>query len=93
MRAAPAVVPGRISAQDLVRLLERIPAGLRKWTWEIQPRTTNGIARQWHVDNEYHVQNLLWAVLAPIFLRIWMMSNILRKSAIRIPALTFIFLR
>ena len=24
-------------------------------------------ARQWHVDNEYHVQNLLWVLLAPIF--------------------------
>ena len=67
VRAAPAVVPGRISAQDLVRLLERIPAGLRKWTWETQPRTTNGTARQWHIDNEYHVQNLLWVMLAPIF--------------------------
>ena len=67
VRSAPAVVPGRISAQDLVRLLERVPAGLRKWTWESQPRTTNGTARQWHIDNEYHVQNLLWALLAPIF--------------------------
>jgi REase_DpnII-MboI len=67
VRAAPAVVPGRILAPDLVRLLERIPAGLRQWTWETKPRTTNGIARQWHVDNEYHVQNLLWLLLAPIF--------------------------
>jgi len=67
VRSAPTVVPGRISAQDLVRLLERIPAGLRKWTWEMKPRTTNGTARQWHIDHEYHVQNLLWLMLAPIF--------------------------
>jgi REase_DpnII-MboI len=67
VRSAPAVVPGRISAEGLVHLLERVPAGLRKWTWETQPRTTNGIARQWHVDSEYHVQNLLWLQLAPIF--------------------------
>jgi hypothetical protein len=66
VRAAPTVVPGRISAQDLVRLLERIPAGLRKWTWETKPRTANAPMRQWHMDNEYHVQNLLWAMLAPI---------------------------
>src|SRR5262249_12670478 len=33
IRCAPAVVPGRISAQDLTHLLQRIPAGLRKWTW------------------------------------------------------------
>jgi hypothetical protein len=44
-----------------------VPAGLRKWAWETQPRTANGTARQWHVDNEYHVQNLLWLLLAPIF--------------------------
>jgi hypothetical protein len=67
VRSAPAVVPGRISADGLARLLERVPAGLRKWTWETQPRTTGGTARQWHVDNEYHVQNLLWLLLAPIF--------------------------
>jgi hypothetical protein len=23
--------------------------------------------RQWHVDHEYHVQNMLWFLLAPIF--------------------------
>jgi hypothetical protein len=67
IRSAPTAVPGRISAEGLVRLLERVPAGLRKWTWETQPRTTSGTARQWHVDNEYHVQNLLWLLLAPVF--------------------------
>lgn len=67
IRSAPTVVPGRIGAPDLVRLLERIPAGLRKWTWENKPRTANAPLRAWHIDNEYHVQNLLWALLAPIF--------------------------
>jgi hypothetical protein len=67
VRSAPAVVPGRVSAESLFRLLERVPAGLRKWTWETKPRTTKGTARQWHIDHEYHVQNLLWALLAPIF--------------------------
>jgi len=67
IRSAPAVVPGRISAQDLTHLLERIPAGLRKWTWETKPRTANAPLRHWHIDNEYHVQNLLWVIFAPIF--------------------------
>jgi REase_DpnII-MboI len=67
IRSAPAVVPGRISARDLVRLLERIPAGLRKWTWETKARIANAPIRQWRIDNEYHVQNLLWVMLAPIF--------------------------
>ena len=67
IRSAPTAVPGRISAPDLVRLLERVPAGLRKWTWEAKPRTANAPLRQWNIDNEYHVQNLLWVMLAPIF--------------------------
>jgi hypothetical protein len=67
VRSAPTLVPGRVSADRLVRLLERVPAGLRKWTWETQPRTTSGTVRQWHIDHEYHIQNLLWALLAPIF--------------------------
>jgi hypothetical protein len=53
---------------DLCGLLRRVPHGLKKWTWEDSPRTkTSPAARQWHVDNEYHVQNLLWVALAPIF--------------------------
>jgi hypothetical protein len=67
LRSAPTLVPERMSPERLVRLLERVPAGLRKWSWETQPRTTSGTARHWHIDHEYHVQNLLWALLAPIF--------------------------
>ncbi len=67
VRSAPAVVPGRMSAESLVGLLERVPAGLRKWTWETKPRAANAPLRQWHIDHEYHVQNLLWILLAPIF--------------------------
>lgn len=67
LRAAPAVVPGRMSAADLLQLLERVPAGLRNWTWETKPRTPATTMRQWHVDHEYHVQNMLWFLLAPIF--------------------------
>jgi hypothetical protein len=66
VRAAPTVVPGRISAQNLIQLLERFPAGLRNWTWETKPRTPAVPMRKWHVDHEYHVQNMLWFLLAPI---------------------------
>jgi hypothetical protein len=40
---------------------------LRRWTWEERARTRNGTARKWYIDHEYHVQNLLWTVLSPIF--------------------------
>jgi hypothetical protein len=40
---------------------------LRDWTWEEKRRAKTSPARRWHVDHEYHVQNLLWVVLAPLF--------------------------
>lgn len=55
-----------VTTADIGNLLRRIPAGLKKWTWEDKARTrTSPAARQWHIENEYHVQNILWLVLAP----------------------------
>lgn len=57
-----------VTVTDLCALLRRVPVAMKKWTWEDTPRTkTSPAARQWHVDNEYHVQNILWLLLAPIF--------------------------
>jgi hypothetical protein len=66
-RATPSIVPGRATIGQVADLLRRLPGALRLWTWEEKPRTRNGTARQWNVDHEYHVQNLLWTVLSPIF--------------------------
>lgn len=57
----PSINFARASITDVVTVLQRVSAGLDQWTWEDQPRVRNGTARQWHVDHEYHVQNLLWA--------------------------------
>jgi hypothetical protein len=64
---APAVSLVRPSIEDVSRILNRVPAALRRWTWESKPRTRGGEARKWHIDNEYHVQNFLYFLLAPIF--------------------------
>jgi hypothetical protein len=56
-----------MTVDDVVVLLRNITRSLRDWTWEEKARTKTSLARQWHVDHEYHVQNLLWAVLAPLF--------------------------
>jgi len=61
------VPPNSWGLNDLLGFLENIPVGLRRWTWEEKPRTANGNAIKWHVENEYHVQNLLYLMLAPIF--------------------------
>jgi hypothetical protein len=66
-RKAPVVIPARMTTGDVGRLLHGVSAALRRWTWEEKPRTKGAQARKWHVDNEYHVQSLLWFLLAPIF--------------------------
>jgi hypothetical protein len=56
-----------ITVDDVVAVLRNVRRSLRDWTWEETPRTKTGTPRQWHIDNEYHVQDLLWVVLAPLF--------------------------
>lgn len=63
-----AVVPPKgWSLDDLLRFLEQIPVGLKRWTWEDAGRTRGAEPVKWPVENEYHVQNLLYVLLAPIF--------------------------
>jgi hypothetical protein len=67
-RVRPVTDLRSVTIPDLCKLLRRAPSGLKRWTWENRPRTrTAPKARKWHVENEYHVQNLLWLLLAPIF--------------------------
>ncbi len=53
--------------EDVIKLLKRVPTGLRRWTWEKKSPIRSSQARQWHIENEYHVQNLLYFLLAPFF--------------------------
>jgi hypothetical protein len=57
----------RPSVEDLVDTLMRVPSALKRWVWEEKPRTSRSYARKWHIDHEYHVQGLLYAILAPLF--------------------------
>lgn len=52
---------------DVALALSRLQAALRRWTWEDAPKVVGGTARKWHVDHEYHFQNLLTAVFIPLF--------------------------
>ena len=61
------VPPNGWTLSDLTNFLEKIPVGLRKWTWEDGARTRGANPVKWPVQNEYHVQNLLYALLGPIF--------------------------
>lgn len=63
-----AIVPPKgWSLDDLLGFLEHIPVGLKRWTWEESGRTRGAEPVKWPVENEYHVQNLLYVLLGPIF--------------------------
>ena len=63
-----AVVPPKgWSLDDLLEFLEHIPVGLKRWTWEDAGRTRGAEPVKWPIENEYHVQNLLYVLLGPIF--------------------------
>jgi hypothetical protein len=55
------------SREDLITLLRNVSRGFKRWTFEEKPRTPKSAIARWDVENEYHVQNLLWAILAPVF--------------------------
>lgn len=48
-------------------ILRRVPAALKRWPWEDKPKTKHSVAQRWDLQNEYHVQSLLWTILSPLF--------------------------
>jgi hypothetical protein len=64
---SPSISINHATVGDVVRVLKGIPSGLQRWTWEDQGKTSKSQPRKWHVDNEYHVQNLAWFLLSPLF--------------------------
>lgn len=61
------VPPNGWTLNDLLNFLKRIPIGLKRWTWEDTGHTRSAVPVKWLIENEYHVQNLLYVLLAPIF--------------------------
>jgi len=52
---------------ELVEVLEGVAASMSHWTFETKQRVKSVEPEQWRMMHEYHVQNLLWTVLRPIF--------------------------
>lgn len=65
----PTILTGRATLAEVVKILEAIPLSLQHWCWEEKPRTRKAGAKavKWDIQNEYHVQDLLWTILAPVF--------------------------
>lgn len=67
LRDASTLRPGSTTPTDVARLLSRVNHSLRRWAWDEAPRTQRSAAARWQVENEYHVQDMLWVILAPVF--------------------------
>lgn len=68
VRARRAHIPiAGTTKEDLITLLANVARSMRRWTFETEKRTPKSRLARWEIENEYHVQNLLWAVLAPVF--------------------------
>jgi hypothetical protein len=68
-RSIPRALPARATTSDVLEILNAVSHALKRWPWERAPKTSGvgALAQRWDVQNEYHVQSLLWALLAPIF--------------------------
>lgn len=59
----------RPDAGQVRKVLEGAQSSLYRWVWEDKPKTSKrgAEARKWYIENEYHFQSLLYAILRPIF--------------------------
>lgn len=51
----------------LISILEGLVQSMSHWTYETSERVKNVSPQQWEIEHEYHVQNLLWTLLRPVF--------------------------
>ncbi len=51
----------------LAKMLRSVESALKRWPWESTAKTKKSSKQQWDVQNEYHVQSLLWSLLRPVF--------------------------
>ncbi|MEQ3730094.1 MULTISPECIES: hypothetical protein [Alphaproteobacteria] len=53
--------------RELIEILEGVSRSMGHWTYEKKQRVQNVAPQKWEIDHEYHVQNLLWTILRPVF--------------------------
>ena len=56
-----------MGVSGLISILEGIAQSMSHWTYETSVRVKGFEPQRWEVDHEYHVQNLLWTLLRPVF--------------------------
>ena len=63
-------IPARLAnveLDDVRRIALALPRAMKRWTWDEEAKTPRSVPGRWDVEHEYHLQNLLWAILAPLF--------------------------
>jgi hypothetical protein len=63
-------IPARlanIEVQDVCRIVQGLPRAMKRWVWDEKGKTPLSAAGRWDIENEYHLQGLLWAIFAPLF--------------------------
>lgn len=63
-------IPARlanIEIRDVCRIVQGLPRTMKRWVWDETKKTPRSVPGRWDIENEYHLQSLLWAIFAPIF--------------------------
>lgn len=63
----PAISINMPTIPQVVQVLSNLPPAFRRWVWEDSAKTRKSAPQKWDVQNEYHVQSLLYFILAPLF--------------------------
>jgi len=63
----PAISLSQPSIDQIAKLLNNVTSAFRRWSWEEKAKTSTSTVQRWDLQNEYHVQNILYFLLAPIF--------------------------
>ena len=63
-------IPARlanIEIKDVCKIVQGLPRAMKRWVWDETKKTPLSAPGRWDIENEYHLQSLLWSVFAPIF--------------------------
>jgi len=66
-RKLPSISFNRPTIEQLISFLNNLPSALKRWPWEDKAKTSTGTLQKWDLQNEYHVQSIIYFLLAPIF--------------------------
>lgn len=63
----PVISLSRPNVEQVKNVLTNLTSAFKRWIWEEKGKTSTSTAQKWDIQNEYHVQSLLYFVLASLF--------------------------